>query len=77
MAVAANRSRREAMRPSHRIVASRIYNMKGKQKPTAEQEPMGIVITRGPRTEKAPTFFAYMWAPDPEDDKGMTEPKVA
>jgi hypothetical protein len=52
--------------------------MKGKQKPTAEQEPMGIVISRGPRNEKAPTFSAYMWAPDPEgDDKGMTEPKVA
>ena len=53
-------------------------NMKGKQKPTAEQEPMGIVISRGPRNEKAPTFYAYMWAPDPEgDDKAMTEPRVA
>jgi hypothetical protein len=52
--------------------------MKGKKKPTAEQEPMGIVISRGPRNEKPPTFSAYMWAPDPEDtDKGMTEPKVA
>jgi hypothetical protein len=52
--------------------------MKGKKKPTVEQEPMGIVISRGPRNEKAPTFSAYMWAPDPEDnDKGMTEPKVA
>ena len=37
-----------------------------------------IEISRGPRNEKAPTFSAYMWAPDPEaDDKGMTEPKVA
>ena len=51
------------MRPSHRNVASRAsINMKGKQKPTAEQEPMGIVISRGPRIEKAPTFSAYMWA---------------
>jgi len=52
--------------------------MKGKQKPTVDGEPVGIVISRGPRNEKAPTFSAYMWAPDPEgDDKGMSEPKVA
>jgi hypothetical protein len=52
--------------------------VKGKQKPEAEQEPMGIVISRGPRSEKAPTFLAYMWAPDPEGDEiGSTEPKVA
>jgi hypothetical protein len=52
--------------------------MKGKQKAVAEQEPMGIVISRGPRNDKAPTFSAYMWAPDPEaEDKGTTEPKVA
>ena len=67
------------MRPSHRNDASRTsINMKGKQKPTVDGEPVGIVISRGPRNEKAPTFSAYMWAPDPEgDDKGMTEPKVA
>jgi hypothetical protein len=67
------------MRPSHQDVTScASINMKAKQKPIADQEPMGIVISRGPRNEKAPTFSAYMWAPDPEaDDKGMTEPKVA
>jgi hypothetical protein len=52
--------------------------MKGKQKPAADQEPMGIVISRGPRNEKAPTFSAYMWAPDPEgDEKALADPKVA
>ena len=39
---------------------------------------MGIVISRGPRNDKPPTFSAYMWAPDPEgDDQGVSEPKVA
>ena len=29
--------------------------------------PMGIVISHGPSVEHAPTFFAYVWGPDPED----------
>lgn len=32
----------------------------------ADQEPIGIVISRGPHPEHAPTFFAYVWADDPE-----------
>ena len=36
---------------------------------------MGIVISRGPRNEKAPTFFAYMWAPDPEARQGNDRAK--
>ena len=47
------------------------------QQPLASEEPMGIVISRGPRNEKAPTFSAYMWAPDPEGTDEATEPKVA
>jgi hypothetical protein len=31
-----------------------------------EQEPMGIVISRGPRADQAPMFFSYVWADDPE-----------
>lgn len=26
-----------------------------------EQEPMGIVISRGTRTEATPRFWAYVW----------------
>ena len=77
--VAANRSRRRACVRATKTSPRTSYNMKGKQKPTAEQEPIGIVISRGPRNEKAPTFFAYMWAPDPEGDDKGSEPhtKVA
>jgi len=31
-----------------------------------DQEPMGIVISRGSRAEHVPTVFAYVWAPAPE-----------
>jgi hypothetical protein len=51
--------------------------MKGRKKVQAEQEPMGIVISRGPRNEQPPTFYAYMWAPDPEGTEDVSEPKVA
>lgn len=40
--------------------------MKANSTKPAEQEPIGIVISRGPRTEHVPTFLAYVWAPDPE-----------
>ena len=29
-------------------------------------EPVGIVISRGDRTEAQPLFRAYIWAPAPE-----------
>lgn len=35
-------------------------------KQQVEQEPMGIVISRGSRAESAPRFFAYVWGPAPE-----------
>jgi hypothetical protein len=51
--------------------------MKAKKKAVTEQEPMGIVISRGSRLEHAPTFSAYIWAPDPEEKENEIEPKVA
>ena len=51
--------------------------MKAKKKAAPEQEPMGIVISRGPHLEHAPTFSAYIWAPDPEEKEAEIEPKVA
>ena len=39
-----------------------------------EQEPLGIIISRGPSQEQVPTFFAYVWGPDPEaDETGATK----
>jgi hypothetical protein len=51
--------------------------MKAKKKAAPEQEPMGIVISRGSRHEHVPTFSAYIWAPDPEEKTEEIEPKVA
>lgn len=31
-----------------------------------EQEPVGIVISNGSRTELTPVFVAYEWSPAPE-----------
>ncbi len=54
--------------------------MKGSTETHLEQEPMGIVISRGFQAEYAPRFSAYMWAPDPEaseDEDTEIEQKVA
>lgn len=37
-------------------------------KPSQEQEPVGIVISRGWEPETTPKFSAYVWAPWPEDE---------
>ena len=31
-----------------------------------EQEPVGIVISRGSREEQTPRLIAYVWGPAPE-----------
>ena len=33
-----------------------------------QDEPVGIVISGGHSPEPAPRFFAYIWAPVPEDE---------
>jgi hypothetical protein len=39
-----------------------------------EQEPVGIVISRGSRDEATPRFSAYVWGPVPEEtDSAKTE----
>ena len=43
--------------------------MKGKPNHTPDQEPIGIVISRGSRSEQAPTVFAYVWGPAPEIER--------
>jgi hypothetical protein len=43
----------------------------------SEQEPMGIVISRGSRQEQVPTFLAYVWAPDPETPEETGAPQAA
>ena len=41
--------------------------MKKDRKDTSSNEPMGIVISRGDKTEPTPVFSAYIWGPVPED----------
>jgi len=33
-----------------------------------DDEPVGIVISRGWEPETTPRFSAYVWAPSPDDD---------
>jgi hypothetical protein len=51
--------------------------MKAKSSSKVEQEPIGIVISRGPRQEQVPTFVAYVWGPDPEAPEETGKPKAA
>jgi hypothetical protein len=41
----------------------------------ASEEPIGIVIARGPTEEKTPRLVAYIWGPAPEGSR--TEPERA
>jgi hypothetical protein len=42
-----------------------------------EDEPMGIVISRGPRAETAPRFAAYVWSQVGEGVPAIPEPRAA
>ena len=73
---AANRSRRSPGTDRlTRIQTS--YYMKGNPTNGPEQEPIGIVISRGSRQEDVPRVFAYVWGPAPETSEEPRETKVA
>ncbi len=40
--------------------------MKKNRKDNGSSEPIGIVISRGDRTEPTPVFSAYIWGPVPD-----------
>lgn len=40
--------------------------MKKDPKETGSSEPIGIIISRGDRTEPTPVFSAYIWGPVPD-----------
>jgi hypothetical protein len=40
--------------------------MKKDRKQAVSSEPIGIIISRGDRTEPTPVFSAYIWGPVPE-----------
>ncbi|HEX9085323.1 MAG TPA: hypothetical protein VF836_11340 [Gemmatimonadaceae bacterium] len=43
--------------------------MKKDRKETVSSEPLGIIISRGDRTEPTPIFSAYIWGPVPDSIK--------
>jgi len=43
--------------------------MKKNRKDNGSSEPLGIVISRGDRTEPIPVFSAYIWGPVPDSTK--------
>jgi hypothetical protein len=74
--VAANRSRRRAGLAGFTRIPT-YYYMKGNPTNVPEQEPIGIVISRGSRQEDVPRVFAYVWGPAPETTEESRETKVA
>jgi hypothetical protein len=56
---------------------ARERQMAQRRKAEVEQEPMGIVISRGSRGEQTPRFTAYVWGPAPEAEKDTSEEMVA
>jgi hypothetical protein len=40
--------------------------MKKIRETSQQDEPIGIIISRGDRTEQRPVFSAYIWGPAPE-----------
>jgi hypothetical protein len=73
---AANRSRRRPAADGPTYIQP-YYYMKGKPTNGPEQEPIGIVISRGSRQEDLPRVFAYVWGPAPETSEEPRETKVA
>ena len=43
----------------------------------SDQEPIGIVISRGTRAETTPVFRAYVWGPAPEIGTEPVKSKAA
>ncbi|HXL85931.1 MAG TPA: hypothetical protein VN927_01910 [Gemmatimonadaceae bacterium] len=42
--------------------------MKKDRKEEVSSEPLGIIISRGDKTEPTPVFSAYIWGPVPDAD---------
>lgn len=53
--------------PEHRAASNQSESrMKKDRKETVASEPIGIVISRGDKTEPTPVFSAYIWGPVPD-----------
>ena len=52
-------------RPYGRALRLGAFIMKDIDRDQQDQEPIGIVISRGTRAEDVPRFWAYVWGPAP------------
>lgn len=77
VSLAANRSRRRPQPASSLRRLSALTHMKAKTTQTREMEPVGIVISRGLRTEPAPMILAFEWGPAPELSPANQDHKAA
>lgn len=51
--------------------------MKKQRQAENEQEPVGIIISGGSRTEGVPRFSAYVWGPVPDGETEASGEMVA
>jgi hypothetical protein len=51
--------------------------MKKDRKEVTPSEPLGIIISRGDKTEPTPVFSAYIWGPVPEENAEETAHRAA
>ena len=53
----------------HGVAITKRASMKKDRKETNSSEPLGIIISRGDKTEPTPAFSAYIWGPVPESEQ--------
>jgi hypothetical protein len=50
--------------------------MKKDHKEIASSEPLGIIISRGDKTEPTPIFSAYIWGPVPDSVQDSVQDSI-
>lgn len=51
--------------------------MSTKRQGVVNEEPMGIVISRGSRAEPLPRVWAYVWGPVPDEEQPVLDVQAA
>lgn len=65
------------LRIHHELVIHISIYMKAKTTKEREAEPVGIVISRGARTDPAPLIRAFEWGPAPELSSASQDHRAA
>ena len=59
------------------VLQEELRTMPDIRQPGVDEEPMGIVISRGSRAETRPQFAAYVWCQVGDTAPTLEEPKAA